>query len=111
MAGTLKGARSMSFLSPKRRKTTGNLKINGQVAAEAPPPSLGSPLAERPLATHRPVSQPVVPVVNGVGVGVGGGDQNLFYAYARKVRGHLPNILRFPARANGFLRCAYRATT
>ncbi len=89
-----KGAtsRTMSFLSPKRRRTTGNLKaVNGTVhtrSAEAPPlPS--SPTKERPTVTHRPVSQPVVPSsVNGAsgsGNGSVGGDGNLFYAYARKV--------------------------
>jgi hypothetical protein len=91
-----KNRSSMSFLSPKRRKTTGNLKINGTSSETPASPSLGSPIAERPSATHRPNSQPLIPVaanVNGVGVGNGagaGGDGNLFYAYARKVRELIP---------------------
>ena len=82
----------MSFLTPKRRKTTANLPtVNGlQVNGDAPVPpvpSLGSPISGRPAATHRPVSQPVIPSVsNGtLSDGNGGGDGNLFYAYARKV--------------------------
>ncbi|KAK5165880.1 uncharacterized protein LTR77_008803 [Saxophila tyrrhenica] len=102
-APAVKGMRSMSFLSPKRRKTTGNLKANGQQVngngngssdAPATPPALGSPIEERPPPVQRYASHPVVPSASngrvnsstglGVGEGGGGGDGNLFYAYARK---------------------------
>ena len=75
--------KDMSWLSPKRRRTTGNLKTlpNGQVNSDATngsaPP--GSPVVVRPPSAHRPISQPVVSTVNNTG------DGNLFYAYARKV--------------------------
>ncbi|KXT01226.1 hypothetical protein AC578_3789 [Pseudocercospora eumusae] len=81
----------MSWLSPKRRRTTGNLKTvpNGQV-------KIGASIAEgneqgereahpnrtksmdRPPATPRPLSQP------NVSNGTQSGDGNLFYAYARQ---------------------------
>ncbi|KXT11015.1 hypothetical protein AC579_7949 [Pseudocercospora musae] len=78
----------MSWLTPKRRRTTGNLKTipNGQV-------KIGASIAEgneqadrpnridsvdRPPATPRPVSQP--DASNGTQTG----DGDLFYAYARQ---------------------------
>ena len=76
---------NMSWLTPRRRRTTGNLKQvpNGQVSAvvngNAPlSPVLDEVALERPPSAARAISQPTVPVVNG--------DGNLFYAYARKVR-------------------------
>lgn len=88
--------KDMSWLSPKRRRTTGNLKAvpNGQVTSA--PTSAGSDgipespssTLERSQSAYRPLSQPAVSFAssnsNG-SVGEGGGDGNLFYAYARKV--------------------------
>ena len=83
-------AREMSWLSPKRRRTTGNLKTvaNGQVN-NAESETLASPTTgsaapesattERPPSTRRPFSQP------SVSRGRSSTDGNLFYAYARKV--------------------------
>lgn len=74
-----------SWLSPRRRRTTGNLKAipNGQVrtsSSEAAPTSSTideNAVLERPASTQRAISQPTVPLADG--------DGNLFYAYARKV--------------------------
>jgi hypothetical protein len=73
---------NISWLSPRRRRTTGNLKsINGQVNGvtfDAPnSPTIDEAVLERPASTQRTISQPAVPVASG--------DGNLFYAYARKV--------------------------
>ncbi|KAK3111205.1 hypothetical protein LTR53_013778 [Teratosphaeriaceae sp. CCFEE 6253] len=88
----------MSWLSPKRRRTTGNLKTiatNGQTNDEGAPvattPGASSPRAraasgavqEPTTPTRRPLSQPVL----GSGVLSSPGlenDGNLFYAYARR---------------------------
>ncbi|KAK0894273.1 hypothetical protein LTR02_012381 [Friedmanniomyces endolithicus] len=89
------------FFSPKRRRTTGNLKLASSLARQtsyndddgAPPtpgatsPRAGTPGTERPPPTtptprsrQRPVSQPVSsPSSTGVET-----DGNLFYAYARR---------------------------
>jgi hypothetical protein len=76
---------NMSWLTPRRRRTTGNLKhipngqVNAVVNADAPiSPTIDEVAVERPPSTARAISQPVVPVASGEG--------NLFYAYARKVR-------------------------
>lgn len=92
---------SISWLTPRRRRTTGNLKHvpNGQVNTVAANANAngagrgsaeGAPLSptidevavtsERPSVSSRAISQPVVPVATN-------GEGNLFYAYARKV-GH-----------------------
>ncbi|KAK3725999.1 hypothetical protein LTR37_000147 [Vermiconidia calcicola] len=83
--------KDMSWLTPKRRRTTGNLKTanaqvgNGSGTQAVPPvPTLESPIAvERPASTPRTISQPVVPSSSHSN-GDSGGDGNLFYAYARK---------------------------
>ncbi|KAK0353662.1 hypothetical protein LTR91_020468 [Friedmanniomyces endolithicus] len=89
------------FFSPKRRRTTGNLKLASSLARQtsfndddgAPPtpgatsPRAGTPSTERPPPTtptprsrQRPVSQPVSsPSSTGVET-----DGNLYYAYARR---------------------------
>lgn len=83
---------NISWLTPRRRRTTGNLKhvpngqvntaaANASVSADAPTSPTVDEVAvavERPNASLRTVSQPTVPIANGEG--------NLFYAYARKVR-------------------------
>ena len=78
--------KNMSWLSPKRRRTTGNLKAipNAQVNGDATSTSTNgsaptSPLSQRPSTTHRPFTQPVITSVKP------SDDGNLFYAYARKV--------------------------
>ena len=78
---------NMSWLTPRRRRTTGNLKnvpngqVNATVNGEGPiSPTIDEVPVERPPSTARAISQPAVPVANG------SGDGNLFYAYARKVR-------------------------
>lgn len=74
---------NISWLSPRRRKTTGNLKsVNGAqtngVTFDAPAsPTIEEEVVARPSAHQRAISQPSVPVTSG--------DGNLFYAYARKV--------------------------
>lgn len=102
--------KDMSWLSPKRRRTTGNLQnlqngqvpngtaggVNGSEVSSSPsqPPSLPqSPttpvVQEKRPKSARPVSQPQVRRVtssSGPVQGVGGDSGNLFYAYARKVR-------------------------
>ena len=81
--------RTKSWLSPKRRRTTGNLKTlgsgkagaqEGGAARPAIPTAMDSSIFERPTSL---LSQPSVPSSNGSGRDGGG---NLFYAYARKVR-------------------------
>lgn len=77
----------LSWLTPKRRRTTGNLKTNGHMKKVAEEgfgaimedgvPNHGS---ERPSGVSRPASQPHVPQISK------GADGGLFYAYARKVR-------------------------
>lgn len=76
---------SPSWLTPKRRRTTGNLRTvaNGRVSNETARTTSdsGSPKIERPTNLHRPIS-----ALPSVGNGVD--DGNLFYAYARKVYHH-----------------------
>ncbi|KAK3631193.1 hypothetical protein LTR22_021200 [Elasticomyces elasticus] len=85
---------SMSSLSPKRRRTTGNLKTvtigsvndNTPRTPRATSPGARTPGSERPpptTPTARPTSEPV----QGGGVPASPGfesDGNLFYAYARR---------------------------
>ena len=77
---------SPSWLTPKRRRTTGNLRTvaNGRVSNETARTTSdsGSPKIERPTNLHRPIS--ALPTV-----GNGMDDGNLFYAYARKVWSNL----------------------
>jgi hypothetical protein len=80
---------NISWLTPRRRRTTGNLKHvpNGQVAINATAggvsgdapisPTIDEIPVERPASTQRTISSPVAPMINESG--------NLFYAYARKV--------------------------
>ena len=84
----------MSWLTPKRRRTTGNLKTaNAQVGngagtqAVPPVPNLENLIAvERPASTPRTISQPAIPSSSHSNGDSGeSGDGNLFYAYARKV--------------------------
>lgn len=82
---------TMSWLSPKRRRTTGNLKAvtSGQISngdgndgnEDTPdsPAQAEAPTTERPPKTPRPLSQPMID--RGV-ASISGG--NLFYAYARR---------------------------
>ncbi|KAK3705910.1 hypothetical protein LTR37_013063 [Vermiconidia calcicola] len=83
----------MSWLTPKRRRTTGNLKTaNAQVGngagtqAVPPVPNLENLIAvERPASTPRTISQPAIPSSSHSNGDSGeSGDGNLFYAYARK---------------------------
>lgn len=79
----------MSWLSPKRRRTTGNLKTipNGQInnaraggepATPEAPSRVRTPTSERAPSIPRPLSQPVESSA------LPGSDGNLFYAYARR---------------------------
>ena len=81
-------SREMSWLSPKRRRTTGNLRKipNGQVTVnneDKVAPSLPSPTLQRSVSAYRPDSIPEE-VVAGSSLS-SASDGNLFYAYARKV--------------------------
>ncbi|CAK1357756.1 hypothetical protein CB0940_07548 [Cercospora beticola] len=75
----------LSWLTPKRRRTTGNLKTNGHMKKVAEE-GFGAIMEdgvqdqglERPPGVSRPASQPHVPQISK------GGDGGLFYAYARK---------------------------
>ncbi|KAK4504317.1 hypothetical protein PRZ48_005233 [Zasmidium cellare] len=78
----------MSWMSPKRRRTTGNLKTlpNGQYtqsegdgSAPTTPTRSGSSKSDRPSPKQRPLSQGSYPTNTSQGP-----DGNLFYAYARK---------------------------
>ncbi|KAF2168431.1 hypothetical protein M409DRAFT_53111 [Zasmidium cellare ATCC 36951] len=78
----------MSWMSPKRRRTTGNLKTlpNGQYtqsegdgSAPSTPTRSGSSKSDRPSPKQRPLSQGSYPTNMSQGP-----DGNLFYAYARK---------------------------
>ena len=95
---------TMSWLTPKRRRTTGNLKsvpggTNGQAAqlaravsdaetigedGPATPTRVRAAVSQRPPTTPtgpRPLSQPVM----GSALSSPDGSGNLFYAYARRV--------------------------
>ena len=90
--------KDMSWLSPKRRRTTGNLKnvTNAQVPngsdvqsspPQAAPPTPPTPTPDQRPKAARPVSQPQIRrAVSSVAPGTGADSGNLFYAYARKVR-------------------------
>lgn len=91
--------RTKSWLSPKRRRTTGNLKTLGGSKALAQeegaarpttPTRMDRPISERPTSP-RPLSPPSVPSSNG---SVREGEGNLFYAYARKVCHRGPTLLK-----------------
>ncbi|KAK5123029.1 hypothetical protein LTR85_003595 [Meristemomyces frigidus] len=84
----------MSWLSPKRRRTTGNLKTlpngqannnggsNAETSTGSPPRTRTPAPADRPPTaptTPRPLSQPAVPSASRLQP-----DGNLFYAYARR---------------------------
>ncbi|CAK4031771.1 Hypothetical predicted protein [Lecanosticta acicola] len=76
--------RRMSWLSLRRRRTTGNLKSlpNGhQVSQEGVPAIIMPTTKDRPPPSLRPFSQPDVPRSNAE-------NANLFYAYAQKVGSH-----------------------
>lgn len=98
----------LSWLTPKRRRTTGNLKTNGHMKKVAEE-GFGAIMEdgvqdqglERPPGVSRPASQPHVPQISK------GGDGGLFYAYARKVRQRIwtaGSILTRPPRPGRRLR-------
>ncbi|KAM3424868.1 hypothetical protein BST61_g6845 [Cercospora zeina] len=76
---------TLSWLTPKRRRTTGNLKTNGHMKTVAEK-GFGTIMEdgtyqqgpERPAGVSRPASQPHVPQISS------SADGGLFYAYARK---------------------------
>ncbi|KAF2216701.1 hypothetical protein CERZMDRAFT_80752 [Cercospora zeae-maydis SCOH1-5] len=75
----------LSWLAPKRRRTTGNLKTSGHMKTVAED-RIGTIMEdgthhqgpERPAGVARPASQPHVPQISD------SADGGLFYAYARK---------------------------